>query len=363
MRRRTVNVFGLSFLDVMFCGFGSVILLVMIVNADALAKRNELYTDLRGEVARIEREVLVGEQYLVELRSNLDRTRRGHAALQSAAAAVRTQTQTLTTALATLQQDTAERRTNIEALRSRLQALEQETKRISDISTPQREQGDKVRPFLGQGDRQYLTGLKLGGKRIVILVDASASMLDETIVNVLRRRNMSAADKRSAKKWQHALATVSWLVSQLPPASKFQLYTFNTEVHAAVEESAGQWLDVGDPQRLEKMIQALQRVVPANGTSLVRAFKSAGALKPHPDNLILLTDGLPTQGESKPTGTKVSGKERLRLFQQAVRALPTKLPVNIILYPMEGDPMAASAFWKLAGTTKGSLISPSDDWP
>jgi hypothetical protein len=30
---------------------------------------------------------------------------------------------------------------------------------------------------------------------------------------------------------------------------------------------------------------------------------------------------------------------------------------------MEGDPMAASAFWRLAQTTRGSLISPAEDWP
>ena len=363
MRRRTVNVFGLSFLDVMFCGFGSVILLVMIVNADALAKRDELYTDLRGEVARVEREILVGEQYLVELRSNLDKTRDGRAALENASTAVRLEIQEIITALASVRRDTAARRTNIEALRSRLKALEQETKRIKDDATEHREQGAKVRRFVGQGDRQYLTGLKLGGKRIAILVDASASMLDETIVNVLRRRNMSVGDKRSARKWQHALATVSWLVSQLPPASKFQLYSFNTEAQAAVEGSAGQWLDVGDSQSLEGAIRALQRVIPAKGTSLINAFKSLATLQPRPDNVILLTDGLPTQGASRPTGTTVSGRQRLRLFEQAVRALPGKLPVNIILYPMEGDPMAASAFWKLAGITKGSLISPSSDWP
>jgi hypothetical protein len=30
---------------------------------------------------------------------------------------------------------------------------------------------------------------------------------------------------------------------------------------------------------------------------------------------------------------------------------------------MEGDPMAAPAFWKLALATRGSLITPSRDWP
>jgi hypothetical protein len=47
-----------------------------------------------------------------------------------------------------------------------------------------------VKGFIGNGDRQYLTGLKVGGDRILFLVDASASMMDETVVNVIRLRNM-----------------------------------------------------------------------------------------------------------------------------------------------------------------------------
>jgi hypothetical protein len=30
---------------------------------------------------------------------------------------------------------------------------------------------------------------------------------------------------------------------------------------------------------------------------------------------------------------------------------------------MEGDPMAASAFWKLAIATRGAFLAPSKDWP
>ena len=71
-RRRVANPFGMSFLDVMFCGFGSVVLLVMIVNTTAVARREALHEDLRGEVDRLEREVLTGEKYLVELRAAID---------------------------------------------------------------------------------------------------------------------------------------------------------------------------------------------------------------------------------------------------------------------------------------------------
>ena len=76
--------------------------------------------------------------------------------------------------------------------------------------------GNRVRTFTGEGDRQYLTGLKVGGKNILIAVDTSASMLDDDIVNVLRRRNMSDDRKRSAPKWQRAVRTVEWLVLAAP---------------------------------------------------------------------------------------------------------------------------------------------------
>ena len=57
--------------------------------------------------------------------------------------------------------------------------------------------GDNVRSFVGDGDRQYLTGLKVGGKRILLLVDASASMLADDIVNAVRRRHFPPETRRA----------------------------------------------------------------------------------------------------------------------------------------------------------------------
>jgi hypothetical protein len=107
----------------------------------------------------------------------------------------------------------------------------------------------------------------------------------------------------------------------------------------------------------------LRGTAPEGGTSLQAAFAAAAAMIPPPDNILLLTDGLPTQGLAAPSGRTVSGKERLRLFDRAMRELPRGVPVNILLYPMEGDPMAAPAFWKLAIATRGSFLTPSKDWP
>jgi hypothetical protein len=59
----------------------------------------------------------------------------------------------------------------------------------------------------------------------------------------------------------------------------------------------------------------------------------------------------------------VSSEERVEFFAQAIRRIPGGTPINTLLFPMEGDPIAAGSFWQLAVTTKGSFITPSRDWP
>ena len=59
----------------------------------------------------------------------------------------------------------------------------------------------------------------------------------------------------------------------------------------------------------------------------------------------------------------VGPSERLNLFRSAVRELPSGVPVNIMLFPMEGDFDAPISFWSLALTTNGSFLTVSRDWP
>ena len=78
----------------------------------------------------------------------------------------------------------------VAALREEIAQLERKTEALRSADT-----GAASLRVGGQGDRQYLTGLKLGGARVLILVDASASMLDETIVEVIRRRDAFDRDR------------------------------------------------------------------------------------------------------------------------------------------------------------------------
>jgi hypothetical protein len=44
----------------------------------------------------------------------------------------------------------------------------------------------------------------------------------------------------------------------------------------------------------------------------------------------------------------VTGQARLRYHLEAEQDIPQGIPVNILLYPIEGDAQAASAFWLMA---------------
>lgn len=363
MKRRQVSPFSLSFLDIMFCGFGAVVLLVLILNTDTVRSRNAVFADLRADVVMREREVLVGRADLVEARNHLEATEEELVLTQGESERVLQAISELQAEIARMRQETVARREHIKRLQSDLKDLDAEQKRLGNEAPDEQNAGLQVREFVGEGDRQYLTGLKVGGRRILLLVDASASMLDETVVNVIRRRNMDESRRREAPKWRRALKTADWLVSNLPANAKFQIYAFNTQASATLSSSAGSWLSTSSRQDVEGAVNGLRQRVPEGGTSLHNAFAVAKALSPPPDNVLLLTDGLPTQGRSRPSATTVSGEQRLRHFVEAMASLPANIPVNTILLPMEGDAYAAAAFWRLAVDTRGSMITPARDWP
>jgi hypothetical protein len=363
MRSRAVNPIGLSFLDAMTCGLGAVILLFMIINASIRDNAAIVTADLQAEVDRLEREVLDGHRNMVEIRNSVVETDRERVLAQGLARRLIEALEEMRVELATFEASTLARREHINQLQADLRSLEEDARRLSASLPSDETPGDRVRLHVGDGDRQYLTGLKVGGDRILILVDTSASMLGSTIVDVIRRRNLPDRDKVRAAKWQQALATVDWLTTQIPRDSTFQIYGFNTSATAVVPSAAGTWLDGGDRQDLEEAVNGLRAVVPAGGTSLYQALGAISQLSPRPDNVLLLTDGLPTVGRQASRSATVSAKQRVRLFNRALEQLPSGIPVNVVLFPMEGDPLAASAFWKLAMASRGSFMSLAEDWP
>ena len=358
--RRLFTPFSLSFLDIMSCGFGSVVLLFLIIkhNVDTNVPLPIDARDQTAEVMLLEEEILEGRRNLAKTRNTISEIDEQLVVARGLARRIMEKIQETRSLADQLSKTTSS--VEQQQLKLNLKKLE---KQKQQLEAELRKTGDDARRLVGAGTREYLTGLKLGGKRILILLDISGSMLDDTIVNIIRFRNMRDGLKRNAPKWIQTLRMIDWLVAKLPRDSQYQILLFNTKTRSVLPGLAGKWLSVSNKAELNSVIDALGAIVPEDGTNLELAFTAIDKLRPRPDNVYLITDGLPTRGSKKIRGTTITGKQRMDLFARAVKKVPGNVPINIILVPLQGDPDAAYAFWRLAMTTDGSFLIPSEDWP
>lgn len=355
MRRRQANVFNLSFLDIMSCGLGAAVLLFLIIkhNTDQTV---QVDNQASSETNLLAEEIRVGQENLAQIRNTLSDVDDELAQARGLARKIQDDIDALRGQIAQLGPSSQEQ---IQALEQQIETLEQQKQTLEQISRG----GNRVREFVGDGNRQYLTGLNMGGDHSLILLDSSSSMLDETIINVIRRRNRPDDVKVASPKWQQAVAITDWISANLPAGTNFQIYNFNETAEAAIPSTQGKWISTYDTGMMEQALTASARIVPDKGTNLVSAFEVIDQLTPRPDNIFLITDGLPTMGTGEVKGSSVSSNQRVQFFNEAYALVQRDIPVNVLLLPMEGDPFAAAAFWRLAIQTKGSFIAPPRDWP
>ena len=362
MARKPMNVFSLSLLDAMTCGLGAVILVFTTLSTNLNLQREEALENVSSEVDLTALKVEIAEEQLLGLKEVLALLIDQWSLLKDRREEIVTEIRSIGDEADAIDAERSEREENIARLRAELEELEAETERLAEDQAEQIA-GNRLRSFTGDGNRQYLTGLRMGGQRVVILVDASTSMLARTVVNIFRRRNMSEEQQIMSSKWRQVVDTVDWLTTQIQPGTQIQIFAFNDTAWSLLEGDGTQWHTVVDGGQLDEAVTKLGATVPQGPTSLQAAFAAMRPLDPRPDNIYLLVDGLPTMGEVPPNRPSVTGDERLRHFERAERTLPFNVPVNIILYAMEGDPFAAPAFWRMALNTGGSMMAPSEDWP
>ena len=357
--RRRFNVFSLSFLDVMSCGFGAVVLIFLIINHRIDDDTKEVDRSLLAESRKLDYLIDIGQKNLVDLQQEVEDKRKRVAQARRRLLATVEDRDRRRIEFDDLQKRTIAQRESIEELKSDVEVREEEVRRLQ--AEEEANEGTKIRAIEGEGDRQYLTGLFVGGSHILIALDASASMLDSTIVQIIRRRNMPVERRVEAPKWQRAKRTVEWLAAQIPLDSNFQIAVFNAETSFLLPDKT--WHEAAQSQALDEALTDLTEVVPAGGTNLQGLVTAIAAMTPLPDNVFLITDGLPTRAVNEPRRGTITSRQRVRLFNDAVKRLPRTVLMNPILLPLEGDPQASSAYWALAAATGGTYMSPSEDWP
>ena len=216
-------------------------------------------------------------------------------------------------------------------------------------------------------------GLKVEGRRIAVLIDSSASMTDEKLLDIIKRKNGSAAGKKRGPKWLRTRKTVRWLLARAPKTSQLTVISYNASV-----KSLGQanWLKVDNATTLATLYSELDAIVPEGATNLqkgLQAVSGRGAT-----DLYVITDGLPTVGESRYASlnpfascssllgksSTISGECRIKLFRQTIKDTNLSgVKVNVILLPIEGDPDAVNEYWGWAALSGGLMISPAVNWP
>ena len=168
-RRRGFEQFSMSFLDAMSCGLGAVILIFMIINHASETRATDTYRDVARNLSLLEQEILEKRSALAALAAALQETDTQLEAANREAASLKE----IIDQEDDSDQEVRTREKNIQALTKELKAIEKQL----DTQRDKQGEGDATRAFAGEGRRQYLTGLNVGGERILILLDSSTSML------------------------------------------------------------------------------------------------------------------------------------------------------------------------------------------
>lgn len=338
--------FNLSFLDIMACGLGAVILIFLIIKHNVDRGSIESLT-LAQQLETLEREVQL-------LRTEVAETAELNAEQEKLGDSLAQQQQSSEIVLAAVD----ERLTNQQTENARLQEANEQT---------QAQQATDLVEGPVSGEEQYLLGLRVEGRRVAILLDHSASMTDEKLVDVFRYKVGSAAERQAAPKWQRAKRTARWLLNRLPESSEAVVVGFSEQAQSL---GGGGWQNLRDPQPLGDTLMALEKLTPEGATNLQGALEYLSQLTPRPTHVYLITDGLPTQvtgrGRRCARGETITPACRLELFTDMTRAtrdVLRQVRLNVVLLPLEGDWAAADAYWNLAVATGGLLISPPQSWP
>ena len=350
-RKKTAG-FNLAFLDIMSCGLGAIILVFMLI------KHN--INDSPVEQEQLKNDIETLEQSKQDARSRLEQLEAETAESTAYIAVAKTQYDNDQAVLNKQYTDEAITQQQIVTLKDD----------IKGIKIPKKEDLVAIEQV---NEETYLLGLKVEGKKIAILIDSSASMSNEKLIDIIKTKSSSNAVKQRASKWLRTKRVAKWLLARLPKNSDVVVISFN-ETAQVLGSKIG--IKSNRQQAVAKVLAELNHIVPTGATNLQQGLDLAN--QHSPSNIYIITDGLPTKGESNykslnpfASCSSLSGKShtisgvcRVKLFQQTIlESGTTGAQIDVVLLPLEGDPDAINQYWTWTSSTGGLVISPAKDWP
>lgn len=367
---------GLAFLDILCCGLGAAVLLLLIVRHEPPYESEGretremvslMVSQLTQKISNVEAENNTRREEVLGLEKNLhlERRRNQRSASESSSSVQNT---------LGLVQTLGEEEARGEILRSKIKNLQASI--------------DKSQSGIQESVSRYgLEGIQLTGKdRVVVALDVSASMLHEELVGIIRLRVSNSSKQQLAAKWVQAKNALKWGVEQIDSQSRFQIFLFSERVEQLVNISPPKF-SVGDPKWLRKASQTgkkesldfrLMDKLPTGGTNLSALFQKISQLQPKPKHILLITDGLPNQINVKNrnrisgcntkdarTSGLLTGECRTHVAIDSISLLGSSLaniPVDVILLPLQGDPGAVRFYSLVTAQSGGRLLVPTSDW-
>ncbi|MCY4275614.1 MAG: VWA domain-containing protein [Gammaproteobacteria bacterium] len=357
--RPVTSPFGLAFLDVMACGLGAVTIIFMLVKYNTNVSEAETdQSNLVSEIVEMRAEQEASEQKLAEL------------VAEYRSLTEQTEDQRIRMASRVVQEEGKEKK--LQQLQLEVQALEKAAEELKQAKSI-----EQVPIVETPGSTQHhLLGIRVEGKRILILVDSSASMTNSRIVDIVKTQVSDDATKQKAPKWQTTLRAVNWIIERVPEGSQYMIVHYAKEAEFLI---GNRWIKSNDSKQTQRAIKALSDLVPDGSTNLHSAVEFVIRQGINPSNIYLITDGLPTLGPIPALNTlaslgcnpiefsksTISGVCRLALFIGARDLYNTKIEATLdtILMPLEGDPHSVHAYWTMVSYRGGTVTSPGVGWP
>lgn len=370
IRRDDAVGFSLSFLDLLSCGLGAAILLLLVVKHGSTDVPIDTEAYVASQAKRLQNEL---DERLQE-KSGLE-AQLASAVEEIESAAARK------TALATEQDDVlADLRrqlANLSDAQDRLQSASEELQALQAI--PNEEPEPKT------GPTGHLGGLYVSDSQLVVLLDRSASMLDRSLVEIIRLRLASKSTRQSVEKWSTARKAAEWAFNRVQDKQQFQLLSFSDSIldingNIVDPQKKMSWLTKGTTGSELQNVQTMLNTVDANGpTNLEQAFEAISTLRPSPKQVLLITDGLPTVPENISLGRIrgcpiartgqvpiLSPRCRRNIFERSVQTFRSKLrntSISVVLLPLDGDAQAMYSYWGLTADSGGRVLTPAEGWP
>ncbi|MGB3725723.1 MAG: VWA domain-containing protein [Glaciecola sp.] len=356
LRKRAENGFNLAFLDVMACGLGAVLLILIIVNF------NDDTPIPSDEIERLEQELAATQTQLQNTQNNIIQQQQQTADAQANADDDATRVAQLEIEQQSLAQAIASQQAVIADLQDAIAATAPDTAN-DQVATPQVK------------EETYLLGLIVEGPRIGILIDTSASMTDEALIDIIKRKAMGNDTlAKQGPKWQRTVRVAKWMLARLPESSQVSVVSFNETASVLGNQSVN---SARVSASIERLYQDIDALVPQKGTNLQAGIEEMARAMPNFTDLYIITDGLPSllntssgfnaSRSCKPfvgQQSTITGKCRVEVFNRTLSISPISgVKTNVVLLPLEGDPQAAALYWQWANYTGGTLISPAGTWP